>query len=38
MAKTNIFNGMEKSLPYYFQIESFNENGISGRTKVMAVK
>ncbi len=32
------FNGMEKSLPYYFQIESFNENGISKRTKVIEVK
>ena len=32
------FNGMEKSLPYYFQIESFNENGISKRSKVMEVK
>ena len=32
------FNGMEKSVPYYFQIESFNENGISKRTKVMEVK
>jgi hypothetical protein len=32
------FNGMDKSLPYYFQIESFNENGISRRSKVMEVK
>jgi xylan 1,4-beta-xylosidase len=32
------FNGMEKSLPYYFQIESFNENGISQRSKVIEVK
>jgi len=32
------FNGMEKDMPYYFQIEAFNENGISVRTKVMEVK
>lgn len=32
------FNGMEKSLPYYFQIEAFNENGISARTKVIEAK
>jgi hypothetical protein len=32
------FNGMEKSLPYYFQVEAFNENGISKRTKVMKVE
>ncbi|HTK20872.1 MAG TPA: discoidin domain-containing protein, partial [Mucilaginibacter sp.] len=32
------FNGMEKSQPYYFQIESFNENGISQRSKVIEVK
>jgi len=32
------FNGMDKSRPYYFQIEAFNENGISARTKVMEVK
>jgi hypothetical protein len=32
------FNGMDKSLPYYFQIESFNENGMSKRTKVIEVK
>ncbi len=32
------FNGMEKDLPYYFQIEAFNENGISARSKVIEVK
>ncbi|MBS1504216.1 MAG: xylosidase, partial [Bacteroidetes bacterium] len=32
------FNGMDKDLPYYFQIEAFNENGISARTKVIEVK
>lgn len=32
------FNGMDKSLPYYFQIEAFNENGISVRTKVVKVE
>jgi hypothetical protein len=32
------FNGMDKGLPYYFQIEAFNENGISARTKVIEVK
>jgi xylan 1,4-beta-xylosidase len=32
------FNGMDKSLPYYFQIEAFNENGISERTKVVKVE
>jgi hypothetical protein len=31
------FNGMDKDLPYYFQIESFNENGISKRTQVIKV-
>lgn len=31
------FNGMDKNLPYYFQIEAFNENGISKRTKVIKV-
>ncbi len=28
------FNGMDKDLPYYFQIEAFNENGVGGRTVV----
>ncbi|HVV56472.1 MAG TPA: family 43 glycosylhydrolase [Mucilaginibacter sp.] len=32
------FNGMDRDLPYYFQIEAFNENGISARTKVIEVK
>jgi xylan 1,4-beta-xylosidase len=32
------FNGMEKSLPYYFQIEAFNENGVGKRTKVIKVE
>lgn len=31
------FNGMDKSRPYYFQIEAFNENGISTRTPVLKV-
>lgn len=31
------FNGMDKSLPYYFRIEAFNENGISTSTKVIKV-
>ncbi len=29
------FKGMDKDLPYYFQIEAFNENGIGKRTWVM---
>jgi hypothetical protein len=29
------FKGMDKNLPYYFQIEAFNENGISERTPVI---
>lgn len=29
------FNGMDKNLPYYFQIEAFNENGISARSQVL---
>ncbi len=28
------FNGMDKDLPYSFQIEAFNENGVGGRTVV----
>jgi hypothetical protein len=32
------FNAMEKSKPYYFQIEAFNENGIGHRTPVLEVK
>ena len=29
------FKGMDKNLPYYFQIEAFNENGVSARTPVI---
>jgi hypothetical protein len=29
------FTGMEKSRPYYFQIEAFNENGVGKRTRVI---
>lgn len=32
------FTGMEKSRAYYFQIEAFNENGISRRTQVLKVE
>lgn len=32
------FLGMDKSLPYYFQIEAFNENGIGERTPVIKVE
>jgi xylan 1,4-beta-xylosidase len=32
------FSGMDRDLPYYFQIEAFNENGISARTKVVRVE
>lgn len=31
------FNGMDKDLPYYFQIEAFNENGIGKRTQTVEV-
>jgi hypothetical protein len=31
------FSAMEKDLPYYFQIESFNESGIGKRTAVIKV-
>lgn len=31
------FSGMDRYLPYYFQIEAFNENGIGPRTPVMRV-
>lgn len=31
------FSGMDKLVPYYFQIEAFNENGIGPRTPVMKV-
>jgi len=29
---------MEKDMPYYFQIEAINENGVSARTQVMKVE
>ena len=32
------FTGMDRSDAYYFQIEAFNENGISERTEVVAVE
>ena len=32
------FKGMDKTLPYYFQIEAFNENGVSSRTPVQKVE
>jgi xylan 1,4-beta-xylosidase len=32
------FSAMEKDLPYYFQIEAFNESGIGKRTVVMKVE
>jgi len=32
------FKGMNKNLPYCFQIEAFNENGISERTPMMRVE
>lgn len=31
------FKVMDKDKPYYFSIEAINENGVSGRTKVMKV-
>jgi hypothetical protein len=31
------FTGMEKSRPYFFQIEAFNENGIGQRSEVIKV-
>ncbi len=31
------FKGMDKDLPYYFQIEAINENGVSARTAVLRV-
>lgn len=31
------FKGMDKDLPYYFQIEAFNENGIGKRTALIRV-
>lgn len=32
------FTGMHRNMPYYFQIEAFNENGIGKRTSVISVK
>jgi xylan 1,4-beta-xylosidase len=32
------YRGMDATLPYYFQIEAFNENGIGERTTVVEVK
>lgn len=31
------FRGMDKNLPYFFQIEAFNENGIGERSPIMKV-
>lgn len=32
------FKGMDRELPYYFQIEAVNENGVSPRTEVVKVE
>ena len=32
------FSAMEKDLPYYFQIEAINENGVSSKTQVVKVE
>ena len=32
------FKAMDRTLPYYFCIESINENGVSARTKVIKVE
>jgi hypothetical protein len=32
------FTGIDRTDPYYFQIEAFNSNGISPRTKVLSVE
>lgn len=32
------FKAMDKSLPYYFQIEAINENGLSPRTSIIRVE
>ncbi|MGN6617241.1 MAG: discoidin domain-containing protein [Ilyomonas sp.] len=37
-ANEHYFSAMERDLPYYFQIEAFNENGISKRTEVVKVE
>ncbi len=34
-ANEYFFKGMERDLPYYYQIEAFNENGIGERTAVV---
>ena len=31
------FTGMDRHDPYYFQIEAFNENGVSERTEVVKI-
>ena len=31
------YKGMDKDLPYYFQIEAINENGVSQRTQIIRV-
>lgn len=32
------FKAMDKDKPYYFRIEAINENGVSGRTRVLKVE
>jgi xylan 1,4-beta-xylosidase len=32
------FKAMDRDMPYYFRIESINENGVSGRSQVLEVK
>jgi hypothetical protein len=32
------YKGMDRTKPYYFQIEAINENGVSQRTQVMKVE
>jgi hypothetical protein len=32
------FKAMDKDVPYYFQIEAINENGVSERTKIVKVE
>jgi len=32
------FAGMDRTMPYYFQIESINENGVSQKTNVIKVE
>ena len=32
------FNAMTRDAPYYFQIEAFNEAGISARSRVLEAK